>query len=331
MSFIIDHTPYWVKKTYIAPLILEKIREFQYTRRYYNDQPKGINPPRQQVIYMADGRFTHGGLCDRLWGMISTYLISKKYNLDFRAHWVHPFILTNFLIPSNHDWRISDDEISYNRNESTPVFVNNNNNEANQIKLLNRVAGKKKHKQLHVYTPAHTDRDNFGKNFAEVFKPTPLLQSAIDEQLKAIGGEYVSISFRFQNLFGDFHDTNNRTLSAEEQKQMLEASLSTIKRVHDDNPDTAKVLVTADSFTILEAASKFPWVYIIPGKPIHIDFSESGENDMNHLKTFLDFFMIGHARRVYFAEAPGIYGSTFSLTASKLHKAEFKKIQIRTY
>ncbi len=329
MSFFIRITPKWIKDTYIAPLILAKLRERRYTKKYYTESAIGINPPRKQVIFMIDGRFTHGGLCDRLWGAISTYLTCKRHNFDFRIHWIYPFNITTFLQPAGHDWRINPEEISYNRYESSPAFVNNNHNANNQTRLLDRIA-KKNTPQVHVYSPAHTDRENFGKNFAELFKPSPVLQSAIDEQLKAIGGDFVSITFRFQQLLGDFKEGNYRTLSSQEQKKLIKSSLEAIEHIHEENPEIGRILVTSDSLTLLESASKFSFVYIIPGELVHMDYTEAEDSD-KHIKAFLDFFMIGNAKKIYFAEAPGIYGSTFALTASKLQNKPYKTVQINPF
>lgn len=328
MSFLIDHTPAAVKRTYIAPLILAKIREYQYRHKYYTDK-KRKHPARKQVVFMVDGRFNHGGLSDRLWGLISTYLVCKESGVEFKANWVWPFNLTTFLLPASYDWTIRPDELSYNRDEATPVFVNNNHNVKNQWRLLRRVL-KHDRRQVHVYSPAHIDRDNFGKHFAELFKPAPVLENAIGQQMDEIGGEFVSITFRFQQLLGDFKEGNYPTLPADKQAELLKKSIEAVEEVRRRNPEVKKILVTSDSRRMLEQAARLPYVHIIPGKLVHMSYTDTNESDMNHLKAFLDFFMIGNAKKVYFAQCPGIYGSTFAHTASRLHKAPYEVIEIQT-
>lgn len=324
---ILDHVPHWVKKTYIAPKLLASLRERSHRKQYYNqkiEDPASIKPG---VIFMVDGRFIHGGLSDRFWGLISTWLACKKHEVDFKANWVWPFRLTTFLQPAYYDWTISPDDIVYDKRYATPVFVNNNHNEKNQWRLLDR-AVKTGKKQAHVYSPAHIDRDNFGENFAKLFKPTPLLAAAIAKQKKAIGRTYVSVTFRFQQLLGDFKEGNYPTLAPDKQEELLNKSIETIKRVRHDNPGVDRVLVTSDSRRLLEAAQKLPYVYIIPGELVHMSYTEGGESELKHLKAFLDFFMIAGAKKVYFAIAPGIYRSTFAYTASLLYKAPYEEIEI---
>lgn len=326
MSFIINHTPHWIKTTYLAPKLLAMLRERSYRKRYYLDNGSSKRAS-ESVIFMIDGRFNHGGLSDRLWGLISTYLLCKKKGLDFKVHWVWPFKLTTFLEPASYDWRINPDEISYNPELSTPVFVNNNHNERNQWRLLERIADTG-YKQVHVYSPAHIDRDNFGKYFAELFRPTPLLADAIATQKDAIGGDYVSITFRFQQLLGDFKEGNYPTLSPDKQQELLDHSIDTIKEIKNRHPEVKRILVTSDSSRMLDAAARLPYVYVIPGKLVHMSYTDKDDPELNHLKAFLDFFMIAGAKKVYFAQAPEIYGSTFAHTASRLYKAPYDTINI---
>ncbi|MDE5811024.1 MAG: hypothetical protein K2H61_01805, partial [Muribaculaceae bacterium] len=194
MSFLIDHTPGFIKRTYFAPMMLAKLRERSYRKKYYSIDPQlnGDNV-KQAVIFMIDGRFIHGGLSDRIWGAISSYQVCKKRGLDFKINWTYPFRLSTFLEPATIDWRIDPKEVVYDPRFATPLFVNNNHNVNNQWRLLERIAHTGK-KQVHVYSPSHIDRENFSKNFAELFKPSPLLAENINKQKEAIGEDYISIT-----------------------------------------------------------------------------------------------------------------------------------------
>ena len=77
------------------------------------NMPRATNKSKM-VICMLDGRALHGGLSDRLMGIISTYKVCKLLNLDFRIHFVKPFFLNDYLVPNKIDWKISYEEISYN-------------------------------------------------------------------------------------------------------------------------------------------------------------------------------------------------------------------------
>jgi len=327
MRFLINHTPTFIKKTYWAPALLANIREYMYRRKYYTDT-RQVAPNHRQAVFMVDGRFLHGGLCDRLWGITSSYVFCRQHNIDFRIHWVYPFKLTTFLEPAKHDWRIDESEISYNPAEASPVFVNHNHNQRNQWRLLERI-GHSKARQTHIYSPAHYDSKNFGRNFNELFRPSPILAKAIDEQKKAIGCEYISITFRFQQLLGDFKEGSYPTLPPDKREELLNKSIETIKRIHSQDPEFKRILVTSDSKTLLAHASKLPYVYVIPGVLLHMSYTDGSENEMNHIKAFLDFFMISHAKKVYFALCKGIYWSTFAYTAAKLNNVPFELIEIK--
>ena len=46
------------------------------------------------IIICFDGVVSHGGLLDRLKGVISFYEVAKKKNVDFKIHFNHPFHLS---------------------------------------------------------------------------------------------------------------------------------------------------------------------------------------------------------------------------------------------
>lgn len=72
---------------------------------------------------MIDGRIRHGGLCDRLCGIVSTYICCKENNIDFRLFFNYPYNIENYLIPNSYEWRIKENEISFNPLESKFVYI----------------------------------------------------------------------------------------------------------------------------------------------------------------------------------------------------------------
>ena len=63
-----------------------------------------------------------------------------------------------------------------------------------------------KKKEEHVYSNITLREDLFKKFFQDLFVPAPRLQNAINICINEINGKYVSISFRFIGLLGDFND-----------------------------------------------------------------------------------------------------------------------------
>jgi hypothetical protein len=63
------------------------------------DQRKidGRHACKQTLIFMADGKWMHGGLTDRLRGMTSAYKFAIEHNLDFKIYHTSPFLLQEIL------------------------------------------------------------------------------------------------------------------------------------------------------------------------------------------------------------------------------------------
>lgn len=121
-------------------------------RKFYNANSKqSPHTERKTVVYMADGRTSHGGFSDRLRGIISLYEYCMKHDLDFRIHFVHPFSLEAFLIPNKYDWRIDEKELIYDKRRVKFRFINSYSHMTEELfekflKTDNNIT------QVHVYS-----------------------------------------------------------------------------------------------------------------------------------------------------------------------------------
>ena len=63
---------------------------------YYSTKIKWVSKPqdKKRIIICFDGLFPHGGLVDRLKGIISFYEVAKKLDYDFYIYFEHPFPLS---------------------------------------------------------------------------------------------------------------------------------------------------------------------------------------------------------------------------------------------
>jgi len=98
-------------------------REPKLIYTYYR-QPRArrfVQTPR--YIFMVDGRVGHGGMFDRLKGLISVYAVAKSQQKDFRIHWTYPFHLQKYLVPNHYDWRVEEASIVYHYPQSRPLFL----------------------------------------------------------------------------------------------------------------------------------------------------------------------------------------------------------------
>ena len=281
------------------------------------------------VISCLDSRSSRLGFADRLRGMVSCFAYAKAIGVPFRIEHLSPFALTDYLVPGSYDWRLKEGEKSYNLRYANPVF------------MIQRKVGKRsmrlfrlnKRRQHHIYTNAHyleeinrTYRTSFQFHelFQELFKPSVRLEDALSGHLNHLQGPegYVSVSFRFMQLMGDFKDCRGEVLSDDEKSDLLARSLSVIGQLHEKENNT--ILVTSDSQTFLNKASTLDYVYIAPGKTGHIGFSQ-GQDIYD--KVFLDFFLISRAEHVYMAYSGKMYRSNFAKTAARTNHVPYDEIE----
>ena len=298
--------------------------------KYYSEDAPRAKNERKMVVYMIDGRTKHGGLADRLRGIISTYDVCKQLGYDFRIYFVHPFRLDDYLVPATFDWRVSEEELCYNPQDSSVVYCGSNGTHVElpfqRLYLKQRMQAATK--QAHVYTNAHLLQkgSHFSELFHELFCPSTALQEALDSHSELYKGGFVSMTLRFQQLLGDFKEDNYMVLSSEEQTVLIEKCIGKINELHEQMPHK-KVLVTADSSRFLEEASRrLSYIYVVHGKVAHMDWSENIPFEVN-LKSFVDLIMISRAERAYLLQTGMMYNSGFPRRAAQVGNVPFKHIR----
>lgn len=280
------------------------------------------------VIFCLDGRTGTEGFADRIKGMISCYAYAKATNIPFRIEHIVPFELSEYLVPNNYDWQLKEGEKSYNLLYANPVFFIQFTDDQHNMRLF----WINKHRQHHLFTNApyilNEVNNKYNKNykfeelFNELFKPSLSLEKKINEQnVRIKNGEYISISFRFMQLMGDFKDIYGDILPEEGRIELLNKSLALVKSLHEKEQKT--ILVTSDSQTFLDVVSKLNYVYVIPGEVGHIGFSK---RDGIFEKVFLDFYMISRASHVYMAHSGKMRVGGFAKTAAMTTNAPYDEI-----
>lgn len=275
------------------------------------------------VIFFIDGKTIHGGLSDRLRGLFSTYYYCLKEGIDFKVFWTYPFNLQDYLEPNKVNWLIEGKAISHNKNEVAFRFFNSyslmNNNETSFLKIMNT----KKH-EIHVYSNITLHEEMYHIFFNDLFKPSKMLSDALQYNTDKIGGKYISVSFRFIGILGDFKDTYfKKELGAEEKEKYISKCLDVICRLKTKHPNVPKILVTSDSRVFLEKASSLAYVYIIPGTVVHMD-GVNKNMEQNDLKVFLDMLMISKAECCYsYSYGKMFKGTKFAKTSALIGNRRF--------
>lgn len=298
---------------------------------YISDSPiKPLNQKR--VVCIFDGKTKNGGLADRLRGIVSVYEVCKEQNLDFKILFTSPFNLSEFLVPNKVDWRINEEELNYNTNVTDICYIDTltgSDYEAAKQKKWFRKEFKKQYKEFHIRTNAlFSYKGHYSSLFHELFRPSEKLQASINKQKEILNHEYISTSFRFMNLLGDFNETTelHNKLTKEEQDKLITINIKQLHNLHNKYPHL-RILVNSDSTTFLQEAKKIDYVYVIPGNVTHID----AENNCNkydiYEKTFIDFFMIANAQKIYLMRTGQMYNSGYPYAASKIYDKPFEKIE----
>lgn len=293
-----------------------------YTYAWYKRKSVPYSPTAVAVV---DGRLYSGGMTDRFIGIISLYAWCKKNNRKFCIQYTSPFNLSDYLQPAVYNW--IPDEKDYVES-SKASFVVYGVGEKRVDKRLNKVSH---NKQIHFYG----NRDllqfpefsnfNWGCLFKELFKPSDKLEEHIKFIKEGWTPIYFSIVFRFQNLLGDFHEYNFKSLPTMEEKEVLiEQCLQSITKL------IAKeygkhCLITSDSVTFLKRAKTFHNVHIIPGSLIHMGSDSNGTYEQ-YEKSFLDFFMLSQSTKIYNVVLGNMYPSGFPKFAAKINNIPFECI-----
>ncbi|MDE6297915.1 MAG: hypothetical protein K2L89_08715 [Muribaculaceae bacterium] len=298
-----------------APFSLDK----EIDTKLYHDNPEEIK--KRGVIVMLDGAIYHGGLTDRIRGILTAYRECKKRNIPFYIYWKEPFLLTDYLLPASFDWRINDVDITRSRLNSRAVAIDDMNDSQSLGRLKAALAAPPA--QLHLYTNADSARGEYASLYRELFRPTALLSEEVEKHKRILGDNYVAVTTRFLTLLGDFNDWCDVVLSPEEQKILMQRVGEEFKKVTADLPPSAKILVTSDSMKFLEYMRNFDSrVYIVDGKVEHIDLTENRDQD-SWLKTFVDQYLIMGAAKVIRLRTGKMYASGFARFGAEVGEAEF--------
>jgi hypothetical protein len=189
----------------------------RYLSKYYNKSNAVVFSENKTLVYMLDGRAYSGGISDILKGILSMYKFSKEIGFDFRINFCYPYNLYEYLEPNFYDWLIAENEVSYNSNDSACLWIYNSSlyygrstefEIAFQKKILQKFIKKNASKQqFHIYTNSEWARGSeYSVLFNELFKTAEPLQDVLNYHKNILGTEYISITFRFQQLLGDFDD-----------------------------------------------------------------------------------------------------------------------------
>ncbi len=305
--------------------------ETYYRLRHYNWRRVGKPVEHPMLVFMVDNAkgFYTGGMADRFKGAVSSYVWCKQRNIDYRIRYVYPFELADYLEPASYDWRLRPGEF-------TTYLWDTKIMHARREWGRRLIAMNLGNKQLHYHGNVdfleylnYTGGTNYawGSIFKELFKPGAKLETALKQEKKKIGDNYISVSFRFQNLLGDFEEYDYQPLTEERQREELirkcQEGLINLQGSYPNVP----ILVTSDSSTFIERVSKMPGIHVIGGKRVHMGCNDQGDYD-THLNSFIDFYMLADSIRIFCLGTAEMYPSRFPMYAAKVNDIPFERVLI---
>lgn len=276
---------------------------------------------KEGVICMLDGKIHHGGLTDRLRGILTIYRETKKRKLPFYISWTSPFRLEDYLLPAEVDWRIDSEDIVYEKEYAFPFF---NDDETDFHSALRMKFGLKQIRpQIHVYSNADNAKGEYRELFRELFRPSEALKREVESHQEKLGEKYDAYTFRFLQLLGDFRDCNPNILSESEALALIEKCGAELLNLINQPDSASRILVTSDSKRFLDYVGKLdPRIYIVPGEIRHIDFYNNSPDSV-WMKTFTDQFLLMGARKVTRMCSGKMYKSGFPRFAAEIGGAKF--------
>ena len=303
--------------------VKEKLLKFYYS----SNGPAITRSSRTCIVFMVDGRIIHGGLSDRLRGMVSMYKFAKEHNYNFKIYHRYPFALEKYLQINKVDWHIDDNDIVYDLKQAQPVFIESLRhwgcNWTAHRYLCSRI--KNDGRQYHVYTNLDLTGNKFNNYFSELFVPAPQLKEQIKLLEQEFGNNYIAMVFRFQQLLGDFKEGNYPILSENEQKILIAKCQTKMEEIRLAHGQTQKVLVTSDSSTFLYTINQMPNYMTIPGRVVHMDYSVNEQANI-YLKSFIDLMMLSRAEKIYLLYTDKMFHSGFALRAARISGTVYEEI-----
>lgn len=305
-----------------------RLLEKRFERRIrHNILTDMANSSSNAIICMVDGRIKHGGLADRLNGIVSTYKLSLSLGRPFKIHFIYPFQLSSYLVPNEYDWEISKSEL-YQNPSSKIVYLRRftEHRDEQRGKHLFNILKSYPNSQLLVYTNLNiVSNEDFPHLFHRLFRPSDRLQMILDTENHRIKVPYVSATLRFQQLLGDFKEGNFNTLSDKDANELIRKCKEKIAQIHLAHPDR-KLLITSDSIRFLKEVEELEYVVILTGKPVHMEYNHSNEFD-TQAKAFIDLLMLADAEILYSIVLPPMYNSGFPKLAARINDRPFNLIE----
>lgn len=311
-------------KVVIKPAV-KKVKVYLY---YFKNISFKKTSKKKEIVIVFDGKFQHGGLVDRLKGVVSFYQIAKKIDADFKIYFNNPFELKFFLEPNIYNWTATDCDLKWNP-ISTKMLYFMDDFKSNPYQIIKK-SKKKKFivfanidycKTINPELDIMKQNESWKKHYDELFKKSNYLDAKIASlNLKS---DRIAIHTRFTSILGDFKDVGSKAVSVDRKNEIINDLKNQITRIEKQNTDK-EIYIFSDSISFLNNIKSTTNYNVIDGTPQHIDFDKKNQNNMEkHLKTFIDFYAIANSQKIFLIRTKEMYNSAFSKYAAIVGGNEF--------
>jgi hypothetical protein len=293
--------------------LMYPIRLRQYEQNLYSKyKQRGTLPLKQRLVLMQDDNFSHGGLVDRMKGVVSAYFLANQFDLDFSIYFKDvndPFI--TLMNDKNVEVLSGKDSLCYDRNFSRPLIWYNYFPK-NSVDIKRRLLSKK---EIHLYCNVNL-LQSFNFSEFEMQSVWAKISNHIFQFKKNDDENAIGIHLRFIGLLGDFTDLREYRLDEKQKMNMIEWCGNKILEIGMSHPDK-NLKVFSDSSTFLSVLKQNEKFKLLK-KRFQIDTNDIGHTalDLNgkvFKKTVDDFFGLRSCEKV------------FQLRCGKMHRSDFSR------
>lgn len=285
---------------------------------------------KRKIIICFDGLFSHGGLVDRLKGIVSFYEAAKILDYDFYIHFNHPFHLSHLLKPNKVNWEIKEKELKYNP-LTTKVLYLMDDFTVNPLDLLRNLKGQTffVYSNVDYFKTMHKDNSEaenqkaWRSNYNELFTVTDQLNKEIQ---KIDSADSIVFHARFASLMGDFKDSSSIVIQENKKKELINKLIQKIQVTSMLHPNK-KIYVLSDSIIFLNYIKQNTSFIVLEGSPKHIGIKNKHTDLDSHYKTFVDFYFMTKCDALYLLKFDQMYNSGFSKYAAIVGNKKFTILQ----
>ena len=303
------------------------VNNLKFRLKYYKIFHKKRGEENVTIFFLQKMNL-YPGIADIIKAIVGSYYISKINGTSFKIVFKYPFILSDYLAPNQINWEIQNNEIDYSMLHTSLI---------NYKGVGHKIIYPKSSNQYHIYNFMGLNilqRNNvqdwekkWHELFWELFKPTSLIKDSLDN-IPFKEGDFIAVHIRFVNALEITEPSClswSHPLDTCKKDALLKKIFTMIDKLWGNS--TSNILLFSDSNEFLDIA-KTRGIECLPGKVGHIGYKDKQDTV---LKTFIDWFAMAKASKIYRIKGDCLYNSAFPLYASLIGNKPYIELNLNDY